>query len=65
MGHGFLVNSSSAHFLYKTTNYYNKESESSVLWNDPTLSIDWGINLPKLSNKDKMAPQIEHSRLFE
>jgi dTDP-4-dehydrorhamnose 3,5-epimerase len=64
-GHGFLVLSETAHFLYKTTDYYNKESEGSVLWNDPTLNIDWSVNLPILSDKDRMAPTINSAKLFK
>lgn len=53
--HGFLALEDNTHFLYKTTNYYNKESERSIVWNDETLSIDWqteGLDL-KLTDKDR------------
>lgn len=56
--HGFSVLSPSVLFQYKCDNYYNKESEGGILWNDPTLNIDWRI--PKeeviLSEKDKTHP---------
>ena len=39
--HGFLVLSASAEFLYKTTDYWHAASEKCIVWNDPTLSIDW------------------------
>lgn len=55
--HGFLVVSESAEFLYKTTDYYYPEHERGVRWNDPTININWGINvLPTLSAKDANAP---------
>ncbi|MCH9298035.1 dTDP-4-dehydrorhamnose 3,5-epimerase [Pantoea allii] len=54
--HGFLVTSDSAEFVYKCTDYYNPEHEHTILWNDPTLMIDWPMeenNAPILSEKDK------------
>ena len=55
-GHGFYVVSDTAHFLYKTTSYYNPESESSISWNDKDIAIEWPINSePSLSDKDKIA----------
>jgi dTDP-4-dehydrorhamnose 3,5-epimerase len=52
--HGFLVLSDEAEFLYKTTNYWHAASEQSLLWNDPTLGIQWpelGMS-PSLAAKD-------------
>ena len=42
--HGFLAIEDNTQFLYKTTNYYNKESEGAIIWNDPTLAIQWPID---------------------
>lgn len=42
--HGFAVLEDNTVFTYKVNNYYDKASEIGVIWNDPTLSIDWGIN---------------------
>lgn len=57
-GHGFSVLSKTAVFSYKCDNFYNKESEGGVLWNDSDLNIDW--QLPKndviLSEKDMVMP---------
>jgi len=39
--HGFVALEDDTHFLYKTTNYYNKESEGTIMWNDVDLAIDW------------------------
>lgn len=51
--HGFYVMSSSAEFCYKTTDYYFKDFEKTILWNDPDLAIDWPITAgPFLSSKD-------------
>ena len=53
LAHGFLVLSETAEFLYKTTDYYAPELERCILWNDPTLDIDWPIEgAPVLSAKD-------------
>jgi dTDP-4-dehydrorhamnose 3,5-epimerase len=51
--HGFKTIEDNTIFFYKCTNYYNKESEGCILWNDPTLNIFWDIENPILSEKDK------------
>lgn len=58
--HGFAVLSEEAVFQYKCDNFYNKESEGSVAWNDPELDIDWRIPFDKvlLSEKDKLSKNI-------
>ena len=58
--HGFAVLSDEAVFQYKCDNFYNKESEGSVAWNDPELGIDWRIPFDKvlLSEKDKLSKNI-------
>ena len=55
--HGFVVLTPDAVFQYKCDNFYNKESEGSVAWNDPQLAIDWRIPADKvlLSEKDKLS----------
>ena len=55
--HGFLVLSDTAEVLYKTTNLYYPAGERSILWNDPTLNINWPLDaldgiLPSVSPKD-------------
>ena len=56
--HGFLALEDNTQFLYKTTNYYNKDSEGSILWSDTTLAIDWPLASKDilLSDKDQQAP---------
>jgi len=59
--HAFLVLSDIADFQYKCSNFYNKESEGGVLYNDPTINIDWpklDVEL-NLSDKDKSWPKLE------
>ncbi len=52
--HGFLTLSSTAEFVYKTTNYFAPELDKCIAWDDPTLSIHWPLDasLVKLSIKD-------------
>jgi len=54
--HGFVTLEDNTVFFYKCTNVYNKESEGSILWNDPDLNIDWKVDDPILSDKDKTSP---------
>ncbi len=54
--HGFVSLSEHTIFIYKCTKLYNRESENSILWNDPELNIDWGIENPLVSDKDTIAP---------
>ncbi|EBO7627075.1 TPA: dTDP-4-dehydrorhamnose 3,5-epimerase [Salmonella enterica subsp. enterica] len=55
--HGFLVLSEEAEFVYKTSNFYNPDSDRGVAWNDPDIGINWPlINNPLLSNKDSKQP---------
>jgi dTDP-4-dehydrorhamnose 3,5-epimerase len=56
--HGFATLEDETIFFYKCTNVYNKESESYFLWNDPDVNIDWGINDPVVSERDRMAPRF-------
>lgn len=51
--HGFLTLEDNTVFFYKCSNFYNKESEGTILWNDKNLNIDWGTEEPILSAKDK------------
>lgn len=54
--HGFVVLEDETIFSYKCTAYYHKASERGLRWNDPQLNINWGIQDPLLSEKDKNAP---------
>ncbi|MEM3859202.1 MAG: dTDP-4-dehydrorhamnose 3,5-epimerase, partial [Candidatus Micrarchaeaceae archaeon] len=50
--HGFLVLSDYAEVIYKVSKFYNKESDSGIIWNDPELAIEWPVKNPLLSEKD-------------
>lgn len=68
--HGFLTISETAEVIYKTTNFWNKESERSILWNDKKISINWPLKLlnneiPFLSNKDMNASNLEKAKIYK
>ena len=54
--HGFATLEDDTIFIYKCSNVYKKESENSIRWNDPELNIEWGIEDPIVSEKDKSSP---------
>ena len=64
--HGFMVLSATAEFLYKTTDYYAPSMERSILWNDPSLAVNWHTELtPILSAKDKAAKPLKEAEVFK
>lgn len=71
--HGFLTLSETAEFLYKTTNYYNPQSEHCICWNDEQTAIRWpAIPLkfpiaifPTISKKDSRCDQFHSANIFE
>ncbi len=65
-GHGFLVLSEAAEFLYRTTDYWAPEHERCIVWNDPDLGIDWPIDyLPILSPKDAAGALFRGAEVYE
>ena len=64
-GHGFLVLSDSADFLYKTTDYYAPEHERCVIWNDPDIGIRWPLDeAPILAAKDTAGHRLVDAEVF-
>jgi dTDP-4-dehydrorhamnose 3,5-epimerase len=64
--HGFCVTSDSALFAYKCSDYYRPDAETTVVWNDRAIGINWPLKSPKLSAKDAQAPtlgEMDPSRL--
>lgn len=57
--HGFSVLSEKATVYYKCNDYYSKELERGVRWDDPELNIDWDISDPVLSEKDSKLPLLK------
>ena len=62
--HGFLVLSETATFFYKCDNFYNKESEGGLIFNDETVNINWNFSTNELiiSEKDQVLPNLENAR---
>ena len=65
--HGFVVISTTAELLYKTTEYYTPEHEQCIAWNEPFLNITWsGLDgLPKLSAKDSAGVRWADAQFYD
>ena len=63
--HGFLTLSETAELLYKTTDYYAREQERAIRWDDSVLNIRWpaGLN-PFVSGKDEQASKLQTAEIF-
>lgn len=65
-GHGFVVLSGSADFLYKTTDYYHPAAERCIRYDDPGLAIEWpALENLTLSDKDLAGVRLEDADVFE
>jgi len=63
--HGFVVLSEYAEFLYQTTDYWAPEHERCIIWNDPTLAIDWPVEgEPVLSAKDTQGQLFKTAEVY-
>ncbi|WP_191920791.1 dTDP-4-dehydrorhamnose 3,5-epimerase [Pantoea agglomerans] len=63
--HGFITLSERVQFIYKTTNYYAPQSERSILWNDPQISIEWPeVEEMTLSGKDRDGVLLNNAEIF-
>ena len=62
--HAFLVLSETATFFYKCDNFYNKESEGGIIYNDPILNVDWQFPIADMliSEKDQNLPTLENAK---
>ena len=58
-GHGFVTLTDHVEFLYKADNYYAPEADGNIIWNDPEIGVDWGVEEPILSQKDANAPLLK------
>lgn len=64
--HGFVALTDYAEVCYKTNEFWSKESEGSVRWNDPSVNVQWPSTIePCLSEKDAVAPYLIEAKLFE
>lgn len=65
-GHGFVVLSDNAEFLYRTTDYYAPEHERCIIWNDPDIGIDWPIDFtPVVSKKDAEGLPFRDAEVYD
>ena len=62
--HGFLTLTDTAEFLYKTTDFYSKDHEEAIQWNDKTIGIDWPMEDVSLSSKDNAALSFKEAKYF-
>ena len=63
--HGFLALEDDTHFLYKTTDYYAKDCERAILWNDADISIQWPLSgAPLLGPKDAVATSFRQADTY-
>lgn len=64
--HGFVVKEDETVFFYKCDNYYHKQSEAGLIYNDETVKIDWQFNIDDvlLSDKDKILPSFTQAVKF-
>jgi dTDP-4-dehydrorhamnose 3,5-epimerase len=65
LAHGFSVLSDEAEVIYKCTTLWHPQSDRSLLWNDPTLAIDWRVASPIIAPKDATALPLAEAELFE
>jgi dTDP-4-dehydrorhamnose 3,5-epimerase len=63
--HGFTVLSDEADVLYKCTTLWHQPSDRSILWNDPALGIEWGVENPSLSSKDAAGKLLSEAEVFD
>lgn len=56
--HGFCAISDAALFAYKCSDYYSPDDELGILWSDPDIAIDWPVEEPIISEKDKHLPLL-------
>lgn len=61
-GHGFVTLTDDVEFLYKADNYYAPEADAGIRWNDPEIGVEWGIENPILSEKDKKNPFLKECK---
>ena len=61
--HGFVVLSKTTIFSYKCSDFYSPESEGGIIWNDPDIRIDWPVDNPLLSDRDRSLPALKEIKV--
>ena len=62
--HGFVSLKRKHTFYYKCSKPYHKDSEAGIIYNDPVLNINWSVNQPVLSEKDKILPNFSNATIL-
>lgn len=60
-GHGFVTLTDNVEVLYKVDEYYSKENDRSIKFDDEEIGVNWGVQNPILSQKDLTAPSLSES----
>ena len=60
-GHGFVTLSENVEVLYKVDNYYSKQHDRSIRFDDEQIGVEWDVENPVLSEKDRLAPSLTDS----
>jgi dTDP-4-dehydrorhamnose 3,5-epimerase len=61
-GHGFCVLSEEADVSYLLSSYYNPDTEAGIAWDDPEIGVEWPVDEPLLSERDRSAPKLAEIR---
>ena len=61
-GHAFVTLTDDVEFLYKADNYYTPKADAGIRWNDPDIGVEWDIEKPILSEKDRKNPFLKDSK---
>ena len=61
-GHGFVTLTDDVEFLYKADNYYAPEADAGIRWNDSDIGVEWDVENPILSEKDKKNPFLKECK---
>lgn len=61
-GHGFVTLTDDVEFLYKADNYYVPEADAGIRWNDSDIGVEWDVENPILSEKDKKNPFLKECK---
>jgi dTDP-4-dehydrorhamnose 3,5-epimerase len=56
--HGFCVMSAEADVTYKLSSYFDSETEAGLRWDDPDIGVEWPVQHPQLSDRDRLAPTL-------
>lgn len=62
--HGFVALTDDTHLMYKCSREYSPEHDAGIIWNDPEIGIDWPVDNPLLSGKDKVLPKLKDAVIY-